>query len=276
MFTHLLLSFLTFTTSASCAALKASPFGPIGLHVLTGPKSRASVAEFEARDARQALFLLKKKLGADVLHDLVQSDIDEADVFWHNIIRNSSQGHMISDVRVEALVSPLILNTTIFLEWLSTFANQGFPNRLVEGSPQHYFLQTAPGSLDEVQVIENWGLGPVTQFTVTPSERKPFMVSLPEFTIQLYRNLVLRDGTSIADEIQAFRDKPDGSGMEAALIDYYPSATPEWQIEDVSEHVSVELSNWMRFAYEDVVSGRFVPSTLALNPNRLGIQPGEL
>ena len=271
---YLFICFLLLCISSLCKGLPTSPYGPIEVHLLSGPTSRASLAEFEVQNARQALHLIKKKLGPDVLHDLVQSDIDEADKFWHDIIKHSKRGHKISDVRVEALVSTHILNTTILFEYLTTFANNGFPNRLIDGNPQHYLIQDSPDNVQEV--IENWGTGPITHFKVVPSERTPYMDPLCDFPLQFTREMVLRDGTSLAHEILAVRDNPDGSGMEVVLINYFPSATPEYQIEGVREHVAVELGNWMKFAYEDIVSGRFVPSTQAPGSGKLVVQRPEL
>jgi len=242
-----------------CAGSPQSSHERIDIRLLSGPTSHGSLCEFELNDARQALFNIKKKLGAEALRDLVQSEIEEADEFWHDTIKHShstSGGHKVSGVTVEALVSPHTLNTTSFLQWLQGFASNGsFPNRLVEGEPQHYFLQVNPP-----EVIESWGLIPVTHFTEAPSERKPFMEPLPEFPIQLFVTLNLRDGTLLADEIMALRDKPDGSGMQIRFVTYFPGALSESLTEGVRKHVAVELGNWMRFAYEDIVSGRFVPS----------------
>lgn len=233
-------------------------YGPIVTDIVSGPTSRGSLCEFEVNDARQALSNIQTRLGAEALNALVQSEIDEADVFWHDIINKTPNGtHSISDVTVQALVSPHILNATIFLDWLQNFASNGpFPNRLVEGEPQHYFLQVNPP-----EVIESWGAIPVTHFTQAPSERQPFMEELPEFEIQLFVTLNLRDGTLLADEIMALRDMPDGSGMQIRFVTYFPGGLSEELTEGVREHVAVELANWMEFAYEDVVSGRFVPGS---------------
>jgi hypothetical protein len=57
----------------------------------------------------------------------------------------------------------------------------------------------------------------------------------------------------------ALRDNSDGSGMQIRFVTYFPGALSESLTEGVREHVAVELGNWMRFAYEDIVSGRFVP-----------------
>jgi hypothetical protein len=242
-----------------------SSYSPISIHIpsgVPGPTSRHTLLEFELADARQALLNIKKKLGPEALHKLVQSEIDEADIFWHEIINSSpdNETHSVSDVTVEALVSPHVLNTTIFLQWLQTFATNGkFPNRLEQGEPQHYFLNVNPP-----EVIESWGSIPVTHFTEAPSERKPFMVEIPpsEFPVQMFVTLNLRDGTLLADEIMALRDNDDGAGMRIRFVTYFPGGLGEKLVEGVRRHVAVELGNWMRFAWEDVVSGRFVPSLL--------------
>lgn len=102
-----------------CTGSPQSSYGPIEIRLLSGPTSRRSLCEFEFNFARQTLFNIKKKLGADALHDLAQSEIDEADNFWHETIKHSTEGdHKVSDVTVEASVSPHILNTTSFLQWL--------------------------------------------------------------------------------------------------------------------------------------------------------------
>src|SRR4051812_28948859 len=82
-----------------CAGSPQFSDGPIEIRLLSGPTSRRSLCEFELNDARQALFNIKKKLGAKALQDLVQSETEEADDFWHKTIKNSTDGdHQVSDV----------------------------------------------------------------------------------------------------------------------------------------------------------------------------------
>jgi len=87
----------------------------------------------------------------------------------------------------------------------------------------------------------------------------------------------LRDGTLLADEIMALRDRLDGSGMRIRFVTYFPSALSESLTQGVRQHVAVELGNWMRFAYDDIVSGRFVPSlSLASGTEGWFVQPDDL
>jgi hypothetical protein len=234
-------------------------------------------------EARLALYAIKKKLGAKVVQELVHDEVLEGDKYWHRTIAASKGDPVPLEVEIEALVSPHILNVTSFAGWLATFAPKGYPNRLVQGDPQHFFetIISTGGNTSEFVVTERWGTGPYTRFTSTPGKRMPFMKPKPEppNAVQIFLNLVLHDGTVFAYAQQVYYDKPDGTGLVIDFTLWVPSATPRLLVEEMTSHVTVELSNWAEFAYEDIVSGRFAPNSptqAGVGAGYLSFQPGEL
>lgn len=72
--------------------------------------------------------------------------------------------------------------------------------------------------------------------------------------------VTLIDGTVIGHIHNSFRDLPRGKdGIEAELYVWLPSGTPDDVVQGLRDHQSIEFSNWLKFAYSDIVSGKFKP-----------------
>ncbi|KAH8897710.1 hypothetical protein GQ53DRAFT_817986 [Thozetella sp. PMI_491] len=236
---------------------------PFDVRLLSGPTSTGTLADFEVADARQALHLLKTRIGQQGLLDLFNDEYDASDAFWHDILNKSAPDSWSpASTTVEATVSPSILNSSSYLQWFGGYAGLGFPSRRLESNPQHYFGGTTIiNGVSAAITVENWGDGPVTQFIGTNEDRQPFMQTLDDFPIQFFVQEALRDGTVFAHYQQGVRDLPDGSGLQVAVVMYFPSAIPAVLLEQISEHQSVENANSLSFAYSDISSGRFVPQS---------------
>ncbi|KAH6667158.1 hypothetical protein B0J14DRAFT_567671 [Halenospora varia] len=97
--------------------------------------------------------------------------------------------------------------------------------------------------------IPNYGPGP----------KKPYMATLKDYPYQAVGKATLRDGPVIANIHNSLRDKEDGTGIEAVLYGWLPSAAPTDVIQGLRNHQSIEFSNWLQFAYNDTIGGDYFP-----------------
>jgi hypothetical protein len=90
------------------------------------------------------------------------------------------------------------------------------------------------------------------------------MKARPEFPVQMVGEEQLKNlNTTFANMHYSWRDLPKGAttcGVEAVLDMWMPSNTPEDVVEGMRQHLAVEYNRWVGRAYEDIKSGRFVPS----------------
>ncbi|KAF2224723.1 hypothetical protein BDZ85DRAFT_83513 [Elsinoe ampelina] len=237
--------------STTVARPVTTPYDPI-VRLLDGPRAPGDLIDFTAEYGAQASNFLKAQLGSPGVVDLLDAQIEAGDVFWKDVIGRSDPFNPINVYGQAAIVAPSdVLNTTVLAAWLGTCATIGYPNRLEQGNPQHYLMQRSNGTQ---ATIEQTGAGPLSYTIAGPAERQPFMKKLAGFPFQGYASAKLRDGSLFAYAQNAFKDNEDGNGLEAELNLYLPSATPKEILEPAREHLAIEVSNWLRFAYEDIVS----------------------
>jgi hypothetical protein len=86
------------------------------------------------------------------------------------------------------------------------------------------------------------------------------------FPFQSVGEETLRDGSGkvFGNLHYSFRDLVVDNGgktcgIELALNMWMPSKTPEDVKQGITEHLTIEYYNWVGWAYEDIMSGAFVP-----------------
>lgn len=130
-------------------------------------------------------------------------------------------------------------------------------------NPQQYFQNDTEAN-DTVIITQDyvvgWGRLPVTSYLPIVVDKLPFMPPYANYTEQAAMNLTLRDGTIFGYATTGLKDKDDGTGVHLSDRLYVPSSLPEEYHEDIREHLAVQFANSLKFAYEDIISGRFVPA----------------
>ncbi|KAI1340629.1 hypothetical protein F5Y15DRAFT_414945 [Xylariaceae sp. FL0016] len=206
-------------------------------------------------EATAVLALYHTRLGQEGTSGIVSSDIDAADVFWHAILSNTTGGWVGGTARIQGLADPSVFNAASVGAWFVA-GGTGWPNDFLETSPTHYLSFSAGGTGDAntvIETIEGWGKGPITYFKGIAEEKPDFIPALEEFEGQSPLAFTLRDGTVFAHSLTAYRDLPDGSGVEVFQGIYVPDSTPAYVKEGLTEHITVEFANWLRFAYRRAV-----------------------
>ncbi|KAI5918516.1 hypothetical protein F4810DRAFT_691754 [Camillea tinctor] len=222
------------------------------LTIIEGSSDTSSLA---LSQATEVLYLYHSRLGQDGTTALVESDVAAADAFWHATLANSTGGYIVGKARIQASAPPSVFNATSIQDWFIT-SGTGWPNEFLESSATHYLSFSAGGTGNEETVlesIESWGNGrPITHFKGTLEDKPAFIPAMDEFPqeAQSALALTLEDGTVFAHSLTAARDLPDGSGVEMFQGIWVPDSTPAYVIEGLTQHLTVEFSNWLRFAYK--------------------------
>ncbi|KAI1199076.1 hypothetical protein F5X97DRAFT_297338 [Nemania serpens] len=194
------------------------------------------LAALELSQASKGLLRYRKRLGEDGTHMLVAADIVMADAFWHKIVARS------------------LFNATALEQWFIT-AGVGWPNDFLNTSPDHYLALNGPGVRQPgktADIIENWGPGPITHFYGVSEPKPSFIPAVDEFPAELQYTVgfTLLDGTLFAHTLTAFRDLPGENGIEVIGDFWIPSNSPDDVIEGLQAHNTVEISNWLKFAWK--------------------------
>ncbi|KAI4869756.1 hypothetical protein F4820DRAFT_443834 [Hypoxylon rubiginosum] len=202
------------------------------------PTSDVDGAELEA--AKRVIAFLKGKISSDQIQALLADEIASANTYWHQLLSNSKGQWTVVEAQAKAIVDPAILNSQSFQQWMGT-AGDGYPNDLIAGHPEIY-LEEEPSN-----VIQSWGGGPITQFSHDPVPRQSFMPDLPDWNVTATVSQTLRDNTSFSYAVSAIRDEADGFGIYFAV--YLPGNAPEDRIAGLRSYLTVECTNWLRYAY---------------------------
>ncbi|KAI1263110.1 hypothetical protein F5Y18DRAFT_429582 [Xylariaceae sp. FL1019] len=204
----------------------------------------------ELTESREIISLFHTRLGQNGSSKLVETDVEAADAFWHKALSNATN-YVGGVTRIQAYAPTSVFNATSVLVWFRG-AGTGWPNDFLNTSPQHYLAFSGGGTSDPEAAIEStetWGAGPTTYFKGIPAEKPSYIPTLPEFAAQSNLALVLKDGTVFAHSVTTARDLEDTEGVEIYQGIWIPDNVPEYVVTGLTEHITVEFANWLRFAY---------------------------
>jgi hypothetical protein len=240
--------------------------------IKSGPKELKPKEDYELEFARYTLDLLKTRIGADGLIELLKPDIEEANTFWHEVIDSKAAGG--DWVPTDGRAVGFFPNLTAYS--FAAWSQSPFADRAnMAANPEHYVKRTEllDSGVLESEILEGWG-GVTTHFSVlnyaTPPDRKrhPMLRELPEFPFQAAGDKALRDGSEDAVfgvlHISA-RDVPgeeygeECDGVDIYATVWYPSGVEDEHIEVERQHITVEILNQSIQAQKDIASGEFVP-----------------
>jgi hypothetical protein len=207
--------------------------------------STSNLESAELVAAKRVLAFLKGKIGGEEIQNLLADDIAQANRYWHQLLSNSTNTWVPVEAQAKAIVDPTILNSHSFQQWMDS-AGVGYPNDLIAGHPEIYFEE------EPSNVIQSWGGGPITQFSHDPVPHQPFFVELPGWNVTAEVSQTLRDNTTFSYAVSAIKDEDDGFGLYFAV--YLPSSAPEDRIEGLRDYLTVECTNWLKYAYRHAIA----------------------
>ncbi|KAI8632072.1 hypothetical protein F5Y19DRAFT_384310 [Xylariaceae sp. FL1651] len=247
---------LTAAFSALTGAVPVSPRqAPAELPLVVIEGSTPNVTALEQSQSAEILSVFHTRLGPNGTSKLVEADVRAADAFWHRTLSNATGGHVGGTTRIQAFAPTRVFNATSVFVWFAG-AGTGWPNDFLETSPQHYLSFSGAGTSDPdaaIETIETWGSGPTTYFKGKPAPKPAWVPALDEFKAQFVLVLTLKDGTTFAHTLTAARDLEDGSGVELYQGIWVPDNVPKYVLTGLTEHITVEFSNWLKFSYRKAI-----------------------
>ncbi|CAG5137547.1 uncharacterized protein ALTATR162_LOCUS143 [Alternaria atra] len=217
---------------------------PFAIDVESGAYASSERRDFEAVFARQALMLVRRRLGTQALKDLPQEEIAAADEYWKKMSAESDGKFRPSRVAV----SKRGLTTKDFF---TCFIPNGYmvTEEKIAAHPEHRVVQGKPGPR-EIYVLETVG-DKVSQFTmVDDGNAAGFVTNDPNYPTKMTGRLIMEGGIQIGEVYHQFKDHEDGKGFDADLAIYFPAACDDDLIDCHRQHLLVEFSNWFEDAYK--------------------------
>ncbi|KAI1816971.1 hypothetical protein GGS20DRAFT_135850 [Poronia punctata] len=204
--------------------------------------------------ANKAVLLYRSRLGEDGVNELIKEDVAAADTFWQETMAKSTGKFVGGTMRAQGYAPHEIFNATSVGRWF-ILGGTGWPNDFLQTSPEHYLSLSGAGVHDKsttLESIENWGPGPITYFKGMSEEKPAFFPALHEYpeSAQSALALQLKDGTTFAHSLTAFRDLPGGYGVEIFQGIWIPDGAPKEVLDGLTKHITVEFSNWLKLAYK--------------------------
>ncbi|KAI0393149.1 hypothetical protein F5Y17DRAFT_467049 [Xylariaceae sp. FL0594] len=230
---------------------------PAELPVLVIEGSSPDLTSLALPQANKAIYLYRSRLGEDAVNGLIKSDVEAADTYWREKLAKSkaTTGKFVGGtMRAQGYAPHSIFNATSVGRWFY-FGGSGWPNDFLQTSPEHYLSLSGPGVRTKgasIESIENWGPGPITYFKGIPEQKPDFFPALKEYPADSQSALALQlaDGTVFAHSLTAFRDLPGGLGVEIFQGIWIPDSAPSEVLQGLRAHITVEFSNWLKFAYK--------------------------
>ncbi|KAI0164784.1 hypothetical protein GGR57DRAFT_450559 [Xylariaceae sp. FL1272] len=223
---------------------------PVDLPIEVVEGSTPDADALELTESREIISLFHTRLGQNATSKLVEADVAAADAFWQKVLSNATS-YVGGVTRIQAYAPTSVFNATSVLVWFQS-AGTGWPNDFLNTSPQHHLAFSGAGTSDPeaaIESIETWGAGPTTYFKGISAEKPSYIPALPEFAAQITLALVLKDGTVFAHSVTAARDLEDTEGVEIYQAIWIPDNVPGYVVTGLTEHITVEFTNWLRFAY---------------------------
>ncbi|GAP82786.1 putative MULTISPECIES: hypothetical protein [Rosellinia necatrix] len=246
--------------AAATTAVLAGPVAktPKELPVTVIEGSSKDLTALELPQANKAILLYRSRLGENGTRALIASDVAAADAYWRDALARSTGGFVGGTMRARGYAPRAVFNATTVGLWFY-FGGSGWPNDFLQSSPEHYLSLSGPGVRDPkaaIESIENWGPGPITYFKGVPEPKPDFIPALEDFPADAQSSLALHlaDGTVFAHSVTAFRDLPDGCGVEIFEGIWIPDSAPADVLEGLRAHITVEFSNWLKLAYKKAIA----------------------
>jgi hypothetical protein len=217
-----------------------------------GTVDQPTIDEWELRQARIALSLLKDALRGDAMVELLAPYVAASDERGRWLAAESN-GEW---APVESVVEVRGLRMEQFFAWFHPhFADE--PTMLA-ANPDHYEVRFPEGIITEV-------LGGIpTRFQVQlqagPIARPASFEPDPDFPIHpKIAGVDMGDGAMLSTLLDGstpavltptmqLRETDDGFAIKLTL--YFPAAAPPEMLEDHSRHYAIEFSRWITMAYE--------------------------
>ena len=199
--------------------------------------------------SRRALKNLKTLLAGQAMLDLLKPAIEEADIYYKDIIDRSNGEY--NDSRIDLKANGL--KVAHFMDWWkewmadlqdSETKQKTFLETMVPAHPEHYALPPYPSG-----IVETIGEH-IARVQIKPIFDPPAFVRA--YGDPSYQPLsaigTLDDGSVLFYILQELRDCEDGSEFRLRLL--FPAAAPQVFFDEHAEHLAVEFRSFITSAFE--------------------------
>jgi len=207
------------------------------------------IDNWELRASRRALKNLKTLLAGQAMLDLLKPAIEEADIYYKDIIDRSNGEY--NDSRIDLKANGL--KVAHFMDWWkewmadlqdSETKQKTFLETMVPAHPEHYALPPYPSG-----IVETIGEH-IARVQIKPIFDPPAFVRA--YGDPSYQPLsaigTLDDGSVLFYILQELRDCEDGSEFRLRLL--FPAAAPQVFFDEHAEHLAVEFRSFITSAFE--------------------------
>lgn len=209
-----------------------------------GTVDQNTIDQWELRQARIALSVLKEALRGEAMAGLLAPYIEAADQRAREIAA-ASRGEW--GTPVESTFEVHGLQADEFFAWFDKHLAD--EPAMLAGNPDHYEIRMPEGVITETL----GGVPTRFRFQFEPVDVPDSFQPDPAFPIRNGEGGVvatLMDGSTpvLMAAGQQLRHLDDGFVMKLSL--YFPVGAPTQTLEDHARHYAIEFSRWMRMAYE--------------------------
>jgi hypothetical protein len=210
-----------------------------------GTVDQRTVDQWELRQARLALSVLKEALRGEAMVRLLTPYIEAADQRGRDV---AAASHGEWGPPVESIFEVEGLRMEDFFSWFQ--AHLSDEPAMLAGNPDHYEIRMPEGIITETI----GGMPTRFKFQPEPVERPETFRADPAFPLNPGGNqaalaTLLDDVTpqALATGMQ-LRETDEGFAMKMTL--HFPAAAPPEMLEDHSRHYAIEFSRWITMAYQ--------------------------
>jgi len=213
------------------------------------PVTTNDVDSWEVKASRRALKTLKALFTNQAMLDLLKPAIEEADIYYKDIIARSNGEYKESRIDLKARSLKVSHFMDWWKEWMADLQNseskqKTFLETMVPAHPEHYALPPYPSG-----VVETIGEH-IARLQIKPIFDPPAFVCA--YGNPSYQPLsaigTLDDGSVLFYILQELRDCDDGSEFRLRLL--FPAAAPQVFFDEHAEHLAVEFRSFITSAFE--------------------------
>ncbi|MGW9213020.1 hypothetical protein ACWGR4_39415 [Embleya sp. NPDC055664] len=198
------------------------------------------IRRWELDRARNALALLKNRIGDAAMRELLTEDLRAADEIMAPL-PDASGGAWRSAVTEMEIGG---ITTEQFLTWWQGRLASADRTALLAANPEHYLANSADGV---VEIIETIGSGPLRFFLTFHDGVEIEDEGHETYPVRIGGTGRLTDGTEICRVMHEFGDGP--RGLRIRLTIQFPAGAPEHVFTGHQWHFACEFLNWLEAAH---------------------------
>ncbi|MBD0676689.1 hypothetical protein [Streptomyces sp. CBMA156] len=202
--------------------------------------TQGDIRQWELNRARNALTLLKSRIGDELMRELLSEDLRVADEIMAPL-PDASDGAWQSAV-TEMEINGITAEE--FLTWWQGRLASADRTALLAANPEHYLADSADGV---VEIIETIGSGPLRFFLTFHDGVAIEDEGHETYPVRIGGTGRLTDGTEICRVMHEFGDGP--RGLRIRLTIQFPASAPEHVFTGHKWHFACEFLNWLEAAH---------------------------